>query len=76
MDIILSQILTTNVGRMVISDLVTIKEVDPESANSDKWCSYKDGNLTLSTNYTRLNRCNLTKMNSNSYNWIDHVNFS
>jgi SAM-dependent methyltransferase len=33
-------------GRMVISDLVTSKEVDPESANSDKWCSCIDGALT------------------------------
>ena len=31
---------------MVISDLVTSKEVDPESANSDKWCSCIDGALT------------------------------
>ncbi|HEY7080887.1 MAG TPA: methyltransferase domain-containing protein [Nitrososphaeraceae archaeon] len=33
-------------GRMVISDLVTSKEVDPESANSEKWCSCIDGALT------------------------------
>ena len=31
---------------MVISDLITSKEVDPESANSDKWCSCIDGALT------------------------------
>jgi hypothetical protein len=31
---------------MVISDLVTRKEVDPESASSDKWCSCIDGALT------------------------------
>jgi len=31
---------------MVISDLVTSKEVDPESANSDKWCNCIDGALT------------------------------
>src|SRR5215831_1807809 len=34
-------------GRMVISDLVTSKEVDPESVNSDKWCSCTDGALTI-----------------------------
>jgi arsenite methyltransferase len=33
-------------GRMVISDLVTSKEVNPESADSDKWCSCIDGALT------------------------------
>jgi len=31
---------------MVISDLVTSKEVDPESVNSEKWCSCIDGALT------------------------------
>jgi arsenite methyltransferase len=40
------RILKTNGGRMVISDLVTSKEVNPESADSDKWCSCIDGALT------------------------------
>jgi ubiquinone/menaquinone biosynthesis C-methylase UbiE len=40
------RILKTNGGRMIISDLVTSKEVDPESANSEKWCSCIDGALT------------------------------
>jgi arsenite methyltransferase len=40
------RILKTNDGRMVISDLVTSKEVGPESADSDKWCSCIDGALT------------------------------
>ena len=40
------RILKTNGGRMVISDLVTSEEVNPESANSDKWCSCIDGVLT------------------------------
>jgi ubiquinone/menaquinone biosynthesis C-methylase UbiE len=40
------RILRSNGGRMVISDLVTSKEVDLESANSDKWCSCIDGALT------------------------------
>ena len=40
------RILKTNGGRMVISDLVTSKEVDQGSANSDKWCSCIDGALT------------------------------
>ena len=33
-------------GRMVISDLVTNKEVQPELANTEKWCSCIDGALT------------------------------
>jgi len=40
------RILKSNGGRMVISDLVTDKEVGLESANSDKWCSCIDGALT------------------------------
>ena len=39
------RILKSN-GRMVISDLVTSKEVDVESANSEDWCSCIDGALT------------------------------
>jgi ubiquinone/menaquinone biosynthesis C-methylase UbiE len=39
------RILKTNGGRMVISALVTSREVDPELANSDKWCSCIDGAL-------------------------------
>jgi hypothetical protein len=33
-------------GRMVISDLVTDKEVAVESADTSKWCSCIDGALT------------------------------
>lgn len=37
-------------GRMIISDLVTTKEVRLEAANSEDWCSCIDGALT-SDNY-------------------------
>ena len=37
-------------GRMVISDLVTTKEIEIEAANAGDWCSYIDGALT-SENY-------------------------
>ena len=33
-------------GRMIISDLVTSKEVHGETINSDDWCSCIDGALT------------------------------
>jgi hypothetical protein len=33
-------------GRMVISDLITSKEVGLESMNSEDWCSCIDGALT------------------------------
>ena len=39
------RILRSN-GRIVISDLVTSKEVGLESANSEEWCSCIDGALT------------------------------
>ena len=41
----LHRILRSN-DRMVISDLVTSKEVDLESVNSENWCSCIDGALT------------------------------
>ena len=33
-------------GKMVISDLVTSKEIDQDSVNTDNWCSCIDGALT------------------------------
>jgi arsenite methyltransferase len=33
-------------GRMIISDLVTDKEMDENSVNVEKWCSCIDGALT------------------------------
>jgi arsenite methyltransferase len=40
------RILKPEQGRMVISDLVTDKEVHGDSIDSDKWCSCIDGALT------------------------------
>jgi arsenite methyltransferase len=40
------RILKQSQGRMVISDLVTDKEVHEDSVDSDKWCSCIDGALT------------------------------
>jgi len=40
------RILRSNGGRMVISDLVTSKEVEPESVDAEEWCSCIDGALT------------------------------
>jgi len=33
-------------GRMIISDLITSKEVEEKSVNSERWCSCVDGALT------------------------------
>src|SRR5918995_1343796 len=40
------RILKPGQGRMVISDLVTDKEVPEDSVDSEKWCSCIDGGLT------------------------------
>jgi arsenite methyltransferase len=40
------RILKNNGGRMMISDLVTDKEVDKDSVDPEKWCSCIDGALT------------------------------
>jgi SAM-dependent methyltransferase len=40
------RILKNDGGRMVISDLVTDREISKDSINSDKWCSCIDGALT------------------------------
>jgi len=40
------RVLRSNGGRMVISDLVTSKEVGLESADIEEWCSCIDGALT------------------------------
>jgi arsenite methyltransferase len=40
------RILKQGQGRMIISDLVTDKEVSGDSIDSDKWCSCIDGALT------------------------------
>ena len=34
------------IGKMVISDLVTSKEMDKKSVNAENWCSCIDGALT------------------------------
>lgn len=40
------RILKNDGGRMMISDLVTDREVDRDSVNAEKWCSCIDGALT------------------------------
>jgi arsenite methyltransferase len=40
------RLLKNDGGRMLISDLVTDKEIDKDSVNPEKWCSCIDGALT------------------------------
>ena len=49
------RILKPRVGKMVISDLVTDKEVESNSINSDNWCHCIDGALTKD-NYIKCMR--------------------
>ena len=45
-----------NNGRMVISDLITDKEVPTHSVDSDKWCSCIDGALTKENYLTSIRK--------------------
>jgi arsenite methyltransferase len=42
------RILKNDGGRMLVSDLVTDREISKDSINPDKWCSCIDGALTKS----------------------------
>ena len=46
-------------GKMVISDLVTSKEIDLDSVNTDNWCSCIDGALTKENYIDSIKRVDL-----------------
>jgi arsenite methyltransferase len=46
-----------NGGRMIISDLVTDREVDKNLVNVEKWCSCIDGALTKEKQDSKVFRC-------------------
>jgi arsenite methyltransferase len=48
------------IGRMVISDLVTDKEVDGDSINADNWCSCIDGALTKENYVNSIRKAGFT----------------
>jgi arsenite methyltransferase len=64
-------------GRMIISDLITTKEISKDDINPDKWCSCIDGALTKE-NYLKSIRDadfqNIEVLNEKTY--IDESNFS
>lgn len=67
------RILRSN-GRMVISDLVTSKEVGLESANSEEWCSCIDGALTKENYVDAIRKAgfiNLEILNETPYTETD-----
>jgi ubiquinone/menaquinone biosynthesis C-methylase UbiE len=59
------RILRNKGGRMVISDLVTSKEVRLESANSEKWCSCIDGALTKENYVESIRKAGFNNNNNN-----------
>ena len=56
------RILRGNGGRMVISDLVTSKEVVSSSADSSKWCSCIDGALTKQNYLDSIRKAGLSNI--------------
>jgi ubiquinone/menaquinone biosynthesis C-methylase UbiE len=67
------RILRTN-GRMVISDLVTSKEVGLDSANSEEWCSCIDGALTKESYIDSIRQAgfeNIEIAQESSYNEVE-----
>ncbi len=56
------RILKQGQGRMVISDLVTDKEVQKESIDSEKWCSCIDGALTRDNYIKSIKKAGFTNI--------------
>lgn len=49
-------------GKMVISDLVTSKEMDKDSVNADNWCSCIDGALTKDNYIDAIRKAGFTNV--------------
>jgi arsenite methyltransferase len=56
------RILKQGQGRMVISDLVTDKEVETDSIDSEKWCSCIDGALTKENYLNSIRKAGFTNI--------------
>ena len=56
------RILKHGQGRMVISDLVTDKEVQSDSIDSEKWCSCVDGALTKENYLNSIRKAGFTNI--------------
>jgi arsenite methyltransferase len=56
------RILKQGQGRMVISDLVTDKEVQSDSIDSEKWCSCIDGALTKENYLNSIRKAGFTNI--------------
>lgn len=49
-------------GKMIISDLVTSREIDADSVNTDNWCSCIDGALTKENYVDSIRRAGFNKV--------------
>ena len=49
-------------GKMVISDLVTSKEIDADSVNTENWCSCIDGALTKENYIDSIKKAGFTNI--------------
>ncbi|MDQ2684621.1 MAG: arsenite methyltransferase [Thermoproteota archaeon] len=49
-------------GKMIISDLVTSKEIDADSINTDNWCSCIDGALTKENYIDSIKKAGFTNI--------------
>ena len=49
-------------GRMIISDLVTSREIDLDSVNTDNWCSCIDGALTKQNYIDSISKAGFTNI--------------
>jgi arsenite methyltransferase len=57
------RILNANgIGRMIISDLVTDKEIDKKSVDPNKWCSCIDGALTKESYLDSIRRAGFSNV--------------
>jgi arsenite methyltransferase len=73
------RILKQGQGRMVISDLVTDKEVQSDSIDSEKWCSCIDGALTKENYLNSIRNAGFTSievLDDKRYIEVDQVNDS
>jgi arsenite methyltransferase len=73
------RILKQGQGRMIISDLVTDKEVQSDSIDSEKWCSCIDGALTKENYLNSIRNAGFTNievLDDKRYIEVDQVNDS
>jgi len=64
-------------GRMIISDLITTKEISKDDINSNEWCSCIDGTLTKANYIKSIEDARFQNIEVvNEKNYMDESNFS